>query len=153
MRKELVVFIETNEQDELIRVSRVDDGTGKYMLLTAGVNRMVVDVAELMEAVGAIGHYSALFDQENKMREQRKKAPPIVVSDEAYDEIVAELEKPAKPNAKLLEAAKRHKAKFKEDEGALVLEAQTRSGPTKSELALEKQMRLMQGDSLVLKEK
>lgn len=132
MRKELICFISTNEEGETIRVSRVDDGTGQFMLLTLGQNRMVLDVAELMEAVGAIGHYSTLFDQETKMRELRKNGPaPVVVQ--------ASVPKKAKVN--------------KEDDGALILEAQTRTGPTASELALEKQMGLMQGESLIIREK
>jgi len=115
---------------------------------------MVVNVAELMEAVGAIEHYSTLFDQEQKMKENRKNTQRIVVSPEAFDEIEEELKNPSPPTQHLLKAAARHKAKFaKEDEGALILEAQTRTGPTASELALEKQMGMMQGESLVFKEK
>ncbi len=132
MKKELTVYINTNEEGEEIKVSRVNDGTNQFMLLTLGGNRMVVDVAELMEAVGAIGHYSTLFDQEHKIREQRKKAPPAIV---------------VTPPP----AAAKKAAKHKEDENALVLEAQVRTGPTASELALEKQMKLMQGESLVFK--
>ena len=33
----------------------------------------------------------------------------IIVSPEAYDEMMADLENPAKPNEKLLQAAKRHR--------------------------------------------
>lgn len=132
MRKELIVYIETNEKDEMIKVSRVDDGTDQFMLLTLGGNRMVINTEEFVNAIGAIGHYSTLFKQEEKMRELRKNGPPAIVV--------------TPPTVKKGKVAK-------EDEGALILEAQTRTGPTASELALEKQMGLMQGESLVFKEK
>lgn len=38
----------------------------------------------------------------------------IILSDEEFDAILEELEKPAAPNEKLLEAARRHKERFPE---------------------------------------
>jgi len=127
MKKELIVFIATNEEGEAIRVSRVDDGSNRFMLLTLGVNRMVVDVAELMDGIGAIGHYSTLFDQEELMKAMRTKTQSI----------------PQPPVTNPIQ---------KEEEFTIVMDAPTRSGPSASELALEAQTKHMQGGTLVLKE-
>jgi hypothetical protein len=125
MKKELIVFIATNEEGEAIRVSRVDDGSNRFMLLTLGVNRMVVDVAELMDGIGAIGHYSTLFDQEELMKAMRAKTqsspqPPVTNPIQKEEEIV--------------------------------FDVAMSSGPSASELALEAQTKHMQGGTLVLKE-
>jgi hypothetical protein len=125
MRKELICFINTNEEGEAIRVSRVDDGSNRFMLLTLGVNRMVVDVAELMDGIGAIGHYSTLFDQEELMKAMRAKTqsspqPPVTNPIQKEEEIV--------------------------------FDVAMSSGPSASELALEAQTKHMQGGTLVLKE-
>jgi hypothetical protein len=125
MKKELIVFIATNEEGEAIRVSRVDDGLNRYMLLTLGVNRMVVDVGELMDGIGAISHYSTLFDQEERMKAMRAKTqsspqPPVTNPIQKEEEIV--------------------------------FDVAMSSGPSASELALEAQTKHMQGGTLVLKE-
>lgn len=135
MRKELLVFISTNEQGEEVRVQRVADDPNFY-LFTLGNNRMVIEINELMEAIGSISQYSAVFDQETMMREARAKAPPTRV-----------VEIPT-----TLNLSKKTKAN-PEDEGALILEAQTRSGPTASELALEAMTKHMQGETLVVTDK
>jgi len=123
MKKELICYINTNIEGDSIRVSRVDDGTNKHILLKAGEGFMIVDIAELLDAVGAIGHYSTLFSQEEKIRAARDaKAAPVAQAPKA-----------------------------KEDEDAVVFQAQIRTGPTASELALERQTRLMQGDTLEVK--
>jgi hypothetical protein len=134
MRKELLVYIKTNEEGEEVKVQRVTDDPN-FFLFTLGANRMVIDINELMDAVGAISHYSTLFDQETMIREARAKAPPLRV-----------VEVPTVINIG-------SKKSNPEDDGALILEAQTRSGPTASELALEAQTKHMQGDSFVLTEK
>jgi len=130
MKKELVVFVNSNEEGEAIRISRVDDGTNRYMLLSLGNNRMVVDVEELMDGLGAIGHYSTLFDQEERMKAMRAKTqsspqPPVARTNPIQ----------------------------KEEEFTLVMDAPLRTGPSASEIALEAQTRHMQGESFVLKEK
>lgn len=123
MKKELICFINTNIEGDSVRVSRVDDGTNKHILLKAGEGFMIVDVAELLDAVGAIGHYAALFDQEELMKARRAKA--------------ATAPRPPVPS--------------KEDE--IVFDVPTLAGPSASELALEAQTQHMQGGSLVLREK
>lgn len=133
MRKDLTVFVATNEEGEEVKINRLTTEPG-FFLLTLGQNRMVIDGGELIEAIQAIEHYSILFDEEQRRREQRAASPPkaIVVT-------------PAKVRG-------RGKVN-KEDEDALVLEAQIRTGPTASELALEKQTKHMQGETIVLVEK
>lgn len=148
MRKELVVYVNTNEEGEEVKVQRVADND-EFILLTAGVNRLVLNVAELMEAVGAIGHYSVLFDQEKRIREARANAGKIVVSEKTFNEIEEAINNPKPVNAKLKKAM----AKNKEDEDEIVFDAPVRNGPTASELALEKEMRLMKGETLEITEK
>ena len=148
MRKELVVYVSTNEEGEEVKVQRVADND-EFVLLTAGVNRLVLNVNELMEAVGAIGHYSTLFDQEKRIREARANSAKIVVSENAFNQIEEALSKPSTANEKLKKALKKNK----EDEDEIVFDAPTRTGPTASELALEKEMKLMRGETIELREK
>jgi hypothetical protein len=148
MRKELVVYVNTNEEGEEVKVQRVADND-EFILLTAGVNRLVLNVNELMEAVGAIGHYSVLFDQEKRIREARATAGKITVSENDFNKIEEVLSKPSTANEKLKKALKKNK----EDEDEIVFDAPVRNGPTASELALEKEMRLMKGDTLEITEK
>jgi hypothetical protein len=147
MRKELVVYVNTNEEGEEVKVQRVADND-EFILLTVGVNRMVLNVNELMEAIGSIGHYSVLFDQEKIIREARL-ANKITVSDNAFNQIEEALSKPSAPNEKLKKAM----SKAKENEDEIVFESSNRSSPTPSELALEKEMRLMRGDSIEIRHK
>jgi hypothetical protein len=140
MRKELTVYVATNEPDEEVKVMRVKDDP-QFFMLSLGGSRIVVNIGELMEAVGAISHFSALFEQEEKMRAMRdaKPAAPVIPT------VVASAPKKFGP--------KKKSDKANEDEDAVVFEAQVRTGPTASELELEKQMGQMQGESLVFREK
>lgn len=133
MRKDLTVYVSTNEQDEEVKINRLTTDPG-FFLMTLGQTRLVINGAELIEALQAIDHYSMLFDEEQRRREQRAAAP-------------------AKAMTITQPAPRKRTTKHTEDEDALVLEAQIRSGPTASELALEKQMKLMQGETIVLVEK
>jgi hypothetical protein len=126
MKKELVCFISTSEEGEECKVQRVA-ADPQFYLLTLGQTRMVLNISELLDAVGAIGHYSTLFDQEEMIRDARAKAPIHVVTP--------------------------IRSKVKEEEEGLVLEAQMRTGPTASELALEAQTKHMHGDEIVVVEK
>lgn len=134
LKKELVIFTETNEEGEYIKVNRLDTEPGFY-LLTLGQNRMVINGAELIDAIQNINHYGALFDEEVRIKKQRAASPPKAMT-------IAPVT-PPKKNRKV----------NPEDEGALVLDPIMRLGPTESELALERQTKHMQGDSFVLKEK
>jgi hypothetical protein len=133
MRKELVVYVNTNEEGEEVKVQRVaNDDT--FILLTAGNNRLVLNVAELMEAIGAIGHYSVLFDQEKTIREARASK--------------AKLNKPLDNLS--VNVSSQVSSKNLDDE--ILFDIPVRNGPTASELALEKEMRLMKGETIVLRE-
>jgi hypothetical protein len=135
IKKELVVHIESNEEGEFIKVNALATDPG-YFLLSLGVNRIVINGAELVEALNSIDYYATLFNQESIAREQRIKAPPKAMS-------IA----PAP-----VRATKKSKV-AKEDEGAIVLDPIMRLGPTASELALEKQTQHMKGDTIVITEK
>ena len=127
MRKELVVYVNTNEEGEEVKVQRVANDDA-FILLTAGNNRLVLNVAELVEAIGAIGHYSVMFDEEKRIREARatkSKSSTVGVNNQAS-------------------------SKNLEDE--ILFDIPIRNGPTPSELALEKEMRLMKGDQIILRE-
>jgi hypothetical protein len=134
LKKEIVIFTETNEEGEFIKVNRLDTDPG-FFLLTLGQNRMVINGDELIEALQTIDRYGMLFDEETRIKTQRAAAPPKTVV----------LSSPT--------PAKKSKRVNPEDEGALVLDPIMRLGPTESELALERQTKHMQGASLILKEK
>ena len=59
MRKELVCYVTTNEEGEECKVQRVADDPN-FFLFTMGQNRMVLNIHELMDAVGTIGHYAPI---------------------------------------------------------------------------------------------
>lgn len=134
IKKELVCHIETLEEGEFVKINRVETDPG-YFLLTLGQNRIVVNGAELTDAINSIGFYATLFDEERKRREQAAKPIPKVTP-----EVVQA-------------PAKKRKGKNDEEEGTIILEPSLRLGPTESELALEKQTKHMQGETLVIKEK
>lgn len=134
LKKELVIFTETDEAGEFIKINRLDTEPG-FFLLTLGQNRMVVNGAEIIEALSTIDHYGTLFDQELKRKQQALASPAKAVV----------LPPVASP--------KRAKKSNPEDEGALVLDPVMRLGPTDSELALAQQTKHMQGETLVVTEK
>lgn len=134
LKKEIVIYTESNEEGEFIKVNRLDTDPG-FFLLTLGQNRMVINGAELIDALQTIDRYGALFDEELRIKRQRDSSPPKAMS---ITPVVA---------------TKKTKRVNSEDEGALVLDPIMRLGPTESELALERQTKHMQGESLVLKEK
>jgi hypothetical protein len=129
MKKELVCYISTNEEGEECKVQRVA-ADPQFYLLTLGQTRMVLNIGELLDAIGAIGHYSTLFDQEEMMRDARAKIPIHAVT-------------PIRP-------------KSKEEEDGIDITTMSdlrRTGPTASELALEAQTKHMHGDEIVVVEK
>lgn len=136
LKKELVIFTESNEEGEFIKVNRLDTDPG-FFLLTLGQNRMVINGAELIEALQTIDHYGTLFDQELKMKQQRAAAPAKAV-------VLAPVAAPRRG---------KYSKVAPEDEGALVLDPVMRLGPTESELALERQTQHMKGETLVITEK
>lgn len=133
IKKELVVHIESNEEGEFIKVNALDTEPG-YFLLSLGQNRMVINGAELIEALSAIDYYGTLFKQEHLAREQRLKAPPKAMT------VAAPTSKKGK--------------KSSEPEGTFELDPTVmRMGPTASELALERQTQHMKGETIVITDK
>lgn len=134
IKKELVCYLETNEQDEFVKVNRLETEPG-FFLLTLGSNRIVINGSELVDAINSIEFYGVMFDEERKRREQALAAPPKAMT-------VAPVAAP-----------KKGKKVPKEDEGAIILDPVMRLGPTESELALERQTQHMKGETLVITEK
>lgn len=129
IKKELICHVSTLEEGEFTKVNAIETDPG-YFLLTLGTARIVVNGAELAEAMQSISYYGAMFAQEADIKAKRAAAPPKAVV----------LTGPT---------VKRNK-KNTEDEGAIVLPAEMRLGPTASELALERQTKHMQGETLVI---
>lgn len=138
IKKELIVHIETNEENEFVKVNALDADPG-YFLLSLGVNRIVINGAELIEALNAIDYYAVLFKQEQTMKAQRAAAPPKAVVPSSHIDTSP--------------LHKKRKKKDEEEEGAIILDPVMRLGPTASELALEAQTKHMKGETLVITEK
>ena len=134
IKKELVCYLETNEQDEFVKVNRLETEPG-FFLLTLGANRIVINGSELVDAINSIDFYATMFGEERKRREQALVAPPKAMT------IASTV------------APKKGKKVAKEDEGAIILDPVMRLGPTESELALERQTQHMKGETLVITEK
>jgi len=133
IKKELIAHVSTLEEGEFTKINAIDGEPG-YFLLSLGQQRIVVNGAELMEAMSSIDYYAAMFKQEATMKANRSASPPKAVV----------LATPT--------TSKRGK-KNTEEEGTLVLDPVMRLGPTDSELALERQTQHMKGETLVLTEK
>lgn len=132
IKKELIAFISTLEEGEFTKVNAIDGEPGHF-LLTLGQARIVINGAELVEAMTSIDYYGTLFKQEALAKEQRAKSPPKAVV--------------------VTPPPKKGKRVHTEEEGTIVLDPVFRSGLTDSELALERQTKHMQGDTIVITEK
>lgn len=133
MRKELTVYITTNEEGEEVTVQRVASDP-EFLLLRLGQNRMVVNKAELVEAIQNIDFYSAAFDEEARMKENKAKLEASRAAAKVKLGVVETIS--VAPSKK--PAAK--KALTKEEEGTIVMDQDFSRGPTDSELALQKKM-------------
>lgn len=130
MRKELICYVATNEEDVEVSVQRVSNDTD-YVLLRIGTFAIALDRHELSDALGSVAYYGNVFDEEKKLKEN---APLLAASRAAAAKKATEL-------ASLSPGMKQKKTKVhKEDEGALVLEVENRTGPTESELKLIQMM-------------
>lgn len=130
MRKEVIAYISTNEDDVEVSVQRVSDDTD-YVLIKLGQFVMAVNRHELADALGTVAYYGQVFDQEmiqkanaGALAESRALAAKRQVAEQTV----------------LSPGLKKKRVKNKEDEGALVLEVENR-GPTKSELKLAETMK------------
>jgi hypothetical protein len=145
MRKELTVYVNTSEEGEEVIVQRVaDDPT--FVLLRLGQSRMVINKAELLEAISCIEYYSAAFDQEKVVLENRTK---LEASRTAAKGRVLEI----LPASKAPRTTATKKATSSEEEGTLILDQDFSRGPTESELALEGITKHMQGPEITITEK
>ena len=72
MKKEILCYVSTEEEGEFVQVRRVM-GNPKYFLLARGNEKLVVNLEELVEAIGTIQQLSNMFDIE----EQRKRKGPV----------------------------------------------------------------------------
>jgi len=133
MRKELTVYVATNEPEEEISVQRVANDPD-FILLRLGSGRMVVHKNELLEAIQNIDFYSAAFDEEARMKENKAKLEASRAAAKVKLGVVETIS--VAPSKK--PAVK--KALKKEEEGTIVMDQDFSRGPTDSELALQKKM-------------
>lgn len=127
MRKEIVCYIETNEEGEEVSVQRVTNDP-MYVLLRVGTTRLVLNKSQLLDAVGTCDFYGTMFDEEKKQKENKVKL-------DASRALVRKVEEevPVKNSSKV-------KGLSKEEEGTIILDQEIRTAPTESELALKKLM-------------
>jgi hypothetical protein len=124
MRKEIICYVTTNEKGEEVSVQRVSEDP-TFVLIRVGTTRLVLNKAELAEAIDLTSFYGRMFDEEQQQKDNK---------------------------VKLEESRARAKAARKDDEDELVMEFENRVGPTESELALLKMTTLMQGEEISVKE-
>lgn len=116
MRKEIVCYIETNEEGEEVSVQRVA-GQTDFIQLRIGQIRLVLNKNQLVDAVGTCDMYGKMFDEEAATRENRAKL------EESRKIAAKKQEKVAGPT-----------------EAELSFVHENRTEPTESELALKKLM-------------
>jgi hypothetical protein len=135
MRKEIVCYIETNEEGEEVSVQRVTNDP-MYVLLRVGTTRLVLNKSQLLDAVGTCDFYGTMFDEEKKQKENKVKLDASrdkarkLADTFSQGEVVAA---PVKKSSKV-------KGLTKEEEGTIILDQEIRTAPTESELALKKLM-------------
>lgn len=133
MRKEIITYVATNEEDTEVSVQRVSDDTD-YVLLRLGSFAVAINRHELIESLETLSLYGRIFDEEKARKDNAGKLEESRAI--AAKRQATELQT-LSPGLK----AKTKKAKVHaEDEGALVLTAENRNEPTASELHLLKMM-------------
>ena len=134
MRKELIVYCETNEEDTEVSVQRVTDNPD-FVLLKLGGFAVAINRHELAEALDSVSLYGRIFDEE---KERKANAGKLEESRAAAKARQAMEVAPA-----MAPGMKQPKKKTKvapEDEGAIVIDAIHRTEPTDSELKLAQMM-------------
>lgn len=106
MRKEVICYVSTSEEGEECSVQRVANDT-TFVQLRLGGQVLVLNKAELMDAIGTVYFYGTMFDEDRKRAEQKSKAAAVF--------------KPAETKA---------------EECELVFDVPNREGPTDSEMKL-----------------
>jgi hypothetical protein len=131
LRKEVICYVATNEEDVEVSIQRVSNDTD-YILLRLGTFAIALDRKELSDALGTVTYYGNVFDQEKIMKDN---APALEASRAAAAKKATELAS-VSPGMKQKKTTKVNK----EDEGALIIEVENRKGPTDSEIKLAAMM-------------
>lgn len=132
MRKEIITYVATNEEDTEVSVQRVSDDTD-YVLLRLGSFAVAINRHELIESLETLSLYGRIFDEEKNRKENAGK----------LEESRAVAAKRQATELQTLSPGLKAKSKKKvnpEDEGALILTTENRTEPTASELQLLKMM-------------
>lgn len=126
MRKEIVCYVETNEEGEEVSVQRVSNDPS-FVLIRVGTTRLVLNKAQLLDALGTCDFYGTMFDEEKKQKENKVK----LEASRALAKKISEESAASTPKKSSLS---------KEEEGTIILDQEIRTSPTESELALKKLM-------------
>jgi hypothetical protein len=132
VRKEIVCYIGTNEPEEEVSVQRVSDDP-TFVLLRVGTTRLVLNKEQLLEAIGTCDMYGRVFEEEKNRKENKSKLD----ASRALARQLSETEITQAPVKKVNKV----KGLSKEEEGSIILDEEIRTGPTESELALQKIMK------------
>lgn len=133
MRKEIVTYVSTNEEDTEVSVQRVSDDTD-YVLLRLGSFAVAINRHELIESLETLSLYGRIFDEEQARKDNAGKleeSRAVAAKRQATE--LQSLSPGMKPKSKKTKV-------HPEDEGALILTADNRTELTASELHLLKMM-------------
>lgn len=134
MRKELIVYCETNEEDTEVSVQRVSDNPD-FILLKLGGFAVAINRHELAEALENVSLYGRIFDEESQRKANAGKLEESRAA--ARERQSMEVSPALAPG---LKQPKKKKKVDPEDEGAVVIDVIHRTEPTESELKLAKLM-------------
>lgn len=114
MRKEVIVYCATNEEDVEVSVQRVADNKD-FVLLKIGGIQVAINRNELAEALSTVSFYGQMFDEE---KDRQSKAVKLEESRRA-----AASQQPP------------------QEEDVIIMDVDVRSGPTDSEKKLAEIMK------------
>lgn len=144
MRKEIICYVNTNEEGEEVSVQRVTEGP-EFVLLRLGQMRLVLNKHELVHAIETCDMYGKIFDEEQRTIANKEKLEASRAKAAAAGFSVPDAA-PIKPKTT------KRTSKSKEEDGAFVMDVDFNKGPSPSELELERITRLMNGPELEVKE-
>lgn len=134
MRKELIVYCETNEEDTEVSVQRVSDNPD-FVLLKLGGFAVAINRHELAEALDNVSMYGRIFDEESQ-----RKANAVKLEESRAAAKVRQSMEVSPAMAPGLKTGKKKAKVAPEDEGAVVIDVIHRTEPTESELKLAQMM-------------
>lgn len=134
MRKEVICYITTNEEGEEVAVQRVAEDP-QFVLVRVGQVRLVLNKAELVNAIETCDYYGAAFDEERRMSENKVKLE-VSRARAAQMQASQSVSAPATPQP-IIKKSKPSKM-TKEAEGTIIMDEDFSRGPTDSELAAQK---------------